>query len=1028
MPKPQKDPPLDSREAQLFNDNDILRNNNARLKNEISSLKEEIDKLNADSLAVKKQLDTQKVQDTALSKEIEQKKDWTVKEEEKLERYKRQNNEYKDELDKKDKELEKVFTENVRLGKELNGMMEQLRAIDAQNQEVVKENRGLSAKIENYAVQVREQSKTIFDYKKKEKESEFVTKKEFNEVQAKFNEVKILYDSVENELAHKKLQYNHLLLEVQTGSVTRHKEEAVPAAGLPAEEVAVPVQPASAVDQPVIADTVVSAGSSAQENSPVEITPPVTPPVPQEPLVEPPDVNEAVVASIESSLEAPDPAEVEKEPSAEELAAAKEAAKKDTIVRKYPLDRLRNIGVIAHIDAGKTTVSERILYYTGKSHKIGEVHDGKATMDWMKQEQERGITITAAATTCFWNNHRINLIDTPGHVDFTVEVERSLRVLDGAIVVLCAVAGVQPQSETVWRQSDKYHVPKIAFVNKMDRVGANFFNALKSMEDRLQAAVVPIQIPWGAEDTFKGVIDLVEMKAYEYLVEGKGEEFEVKDIPEEYRDTAKKYHHMMVERSVAFDDALMEKYLKSEDAISPDELRKVIRKGTVANKIVPVVCGSAFKNKGVQKLLDAVIDYLPAPMDLPAVRAHDVHDYEKTVERHPDDQEPFTGLVFKVQTDPHMGKLVYVRVYSGHLKAGSYVLNATKNRKERVGRIVQMHANQRENREDAYSGDIVGLIGVGYSITGDTLTDVDTPVLLEAIEFPVPVVSLSVNPQSRQDQDKLGKALSKLAEEDPTFSVQTDEETKEVVLSGMGELHLEIIIDRLKEEFGVGVTVGQPKVAFKETVTKAVTEEYKHVKQTGGRGQYGHVVFELAPNASGKGFTFENKVVGGAIPRSYFPAIEKGLLEIMNRGVYAGYPVVDVKVTLLDGSYHEVDSSEIAFRLASIGCFKKAFMNALPILLEPYMALEITTPEEYVSNIVGDICSRRGKIMGMEAQGNQKIVTAEAPLSELFGYTTTYRSLSSGRATCSMQFAEYVEVPTEKTNKIIEEKRKKASS
>jgi elongation factor G len=648
-------------------------------------------------------------------------------------------------------------------------------------------------------------------------------------------------------------------------------------------------------------------------------------------------------------------------------------------------------------------------------------------MDWMKQEQERGITITSAATTCFWKDHRINIIDTPGHVDFTVEVERSLRVLDGAVAVFCAVGGVEPQSETVWRQSDKYGVPKIAFINKMDRTGADFFSVLTAMEKDLGANPAAIQIPIGAEDNFHGIIDLIEMKAYVYNDDTSlGKNFTVEEIPGNLLELAKEYRHKMIEKIAAVDDGLMERYLSAPDSISNEQLQKVLRKGTITNKITPVICGASFKNKGVQKLLDAVIAYLPSPLDLPDTCGHDLNDQGKKIMRKAQVNEPFSALAFKVQTDPHMGKLVYFRVYSGMLSAGSYIFNSTKGKKERVGRILQMHANQKENRDSVCAGEIAAAIGLSYTITGDTMCDEDNPLLLEAIEFPVPVVSIGIAPKSREDQDKLGKGLAKLSEEDPTFTVQTNEETKEIILSGMGELHLEIIVDRLKCEFNAEPIVGKPSVAYKETIIKQTTEDYKHVKQSGGRGQYGHVVFEMSPNEPGKGFDFINAIKGGAVPKSYVPAIEKGIIEAMKTGVYAGYPVVDIKISLIDGSYHEVDSSEIAFKLAAIGCFKRGFMKCSPVLLEPYMSLEIVTPEEYSGAIVGNVCSHRGKILSMETgKAGQKMISAQAPLAELFGYTTNLRSLSSGRASCSMQFAKYVEVPYEFAAKVIEERKAK---
>ncbi len=689
--------------------------------------------------------------------------------------------------------------------------------------------------------------------------------------------------------------------------------------------------------------------------------------------------------------------------------------------RTIDLNKVRNIGLMAHIDAGKTTVTERILFYTGRSHKMGEVHEGKAQMDWMKQEQERGITITSAATTCYWKNHRINIIDTPGHVDFTVEVERSLRVLDGAIAVFCAVGGVEPQSETVWHQSEKYRVPKLAFINKMDRIGADFFGVIKNIEEKLGANVIPLQIPIGKEDKFRGIIDLMEMKAYIYDNESLGKNFHIENIPDDHKEIAQKYHHIMVEKAVELNDEFMEKYLESEESITQEELISAIRVGTISNKIVPVLCGAAFKNKGVQKLLDAINYYLPSPVDLPPIEGRDPEDKEKIIKRKAADNEPFSALSFKVQADPHMGKLIYFRVYSGSLKSGSYIYNATKDKKERVGRILQMHANNREIREDIYAGDIAAGVGLDHTITGDTLCDENSPILLEAMEFPAPVISLSVKPKSKAGQDKLAKGLMRLAEEDPTFIVKTDPETKDTVLSGMGELHLEIIIDRLKSEFNVEAEIGKPKVAYKETILNSASEDYKHVKQTGGRGQYGHVVIRISPVEPGQGFEFINEIKGGAIPNDYIPAVEKGIISAMQKGIYAGFPVVDVKVNLIDGSFHEVDSSEMAFKIAAREAFKGAFLKAAPVLLEPYMSVEVTSPEEYVGSIVGDICSRRGKILNIETKKNQQLIQAETPLAEMFGYATALRSLSSGRATYTMYFEKYLEVPFEIAERIIKE-------
>ncbi|MDD5292143.1 MAG: elongation factor G, partial [Candidatus Omnitrophica bacterium] len=604
------------------------------------------------------------------------------------------------------------------------------------------------------------------------------------------------------------------------------------------------------------------------------------------------------------------------------------------------------------------------------------------------------------------------------------EVERSLRVLDGAIVVFCAVAGVQAQSETVWRQAEKYSVPKIAFVNKMDRTGADFFAVLKAIEEELGANAIPLQIPMGAEQAFKGIIDLLEMKAYLYEEDNYGEEVEIIDIPDEYKEIADKYRHIMVEKTASCNDALMEKYLKSPDSITKDELVVVLRVATIANRVVPVLCGTALKNKGVQQLLDAVNMLLPSPLDLPAVKGISPDEPDKALERNPSTQEPFSALAFKIQTDPHMGKLIYVRAYSGFLNSGSYVLNAAKNKKERISRIFQMHANQRESVDTIFTGDIAAVVGLDYTKTGDTLCDIDNPVILEAMHFPAPVVSVSIKPQSRSDQDKLGRSLAKLMDEDPTFVTETDRETGETILSGMGELHLEIIVDRLKREFGVGVDVSQPKVAYRETITKSITEEGKYIKQSGGRGQYGHVVFEISPAESGKGLDFKDSIKGGAIPKTYMPSIEKGIIEAMHDGVYAGYPVVDVKVNLVDGSFHEVDSSDIAFRIAARKGFKSGFMKCEPVLLEPYMRLEVITPEEYVSSVTAHICSHRGKIQGMDNKGKQKVVVAEVPLSEMFGSATALRSLSSGRANSSMEFDKYQQVPSEITRKIVEERQK----
>lgn len=673
------------------------------------------------------------------------------------------------------------------------------------------------------------------------------------------------------------------------------------------------------------------------------------------------------------------------------------------------LGKTRNIGIMAHIDAGKTTLTERILYYTGKTHKIGEVHEGSATMDWMAQEQERGITITSAATTCFWKQHRINIIDTPGHVDFTIEVERSLRVLDGAIGVFCAVGGVEPQSETVWRQADRYHVPRIAFVNKMDRVGADFHAVIEQMRHRLNANAHAVTLPVGTEDAFDGVLHLVEMKRYKWLEETLGAKYEVTDIPEDMAAMAREYREQLIEAVAEFDDALMQKYLDGKEVTS-EEIQSAIGKGTLSGRFTPVFCGSAFKNKGVQPLLDGVIHYLPAPIDIPNVRGVDPHTNEE-IERQTSDEAPFSALAFKIMSDPHVGKLVYFRVYSGELKAGSYVLNSTKGNRERVGRLLQMHANKREEIESVGAGDIAAAIGLKNVTTGDTLCDEKAPVLLEKMAFPDPVISVAIEPKTKADQEKMSLALQRLAEEDPSFRVKTDEETGQTIISGMGELHLEIIVDRMLREFKVQANVGKPQVAYRETVRKAVKAEGKYIRQTGGRGQYGHVWITLEPQPAGAGFTFESKIVGGTVPKEYIPAIQKGIEEAKESGVLAGYPVVDFKIILFDGSYHDVDSSEMAFKIAASMAFKEAMRAAEPVLLEPIMEVEVVTPEDFMGPVMGDLQSKRGKIEGMERRGQMQVISAKVPLAEMFGYATTLRSMTQGRATYTMQFAQYEETP-----------------
>jgi elongation factor G len=677
----------------------------------------------------------------------------------------------------------------------------------------------------------------------------------------------------------------------------------------------------------------------------------------------------------------------------------------------------RNIGIMAHIDAGKTTTTERILYYTGVTHKIGEVHEGAATLDWMEQEQERGITITSAATTCMWKDHRINIIDTPGHVDFTIEVERSLRVLDGAVAVFCSVGGVEPQSETVWRQADKYHVPRIAFVNKMDRVGADFFRGVNMIKDRLKANPVPLQIPIGAEENYKGVVDLVEMKGIVWNDESLGAHYDVIEIPAELVDQAQEYHDAMVEEVASHDDNLMEKYLGGEE-ISKEELKAAIRQATLDIKICPVICGSSFKNKGVQNLLDAVLDYMPAPTDIPAIQGIDVNT-EAPIERHASDTEPFSSLAFKIMTDPFVGQLCFFRVYSGVMNSGSYVYNSTKGKRERIGRILKMHANKREEIKEVYAGDIAAAVGLKYTTTGDTLCDENSQVILESIEFPEPVISIAIEPKTKADQEKLGISLSKLAAEDPSFRVKTDEETGQTIISGMGELHLEIIVDRLMREFKVEANVGKPQVAYRETITKKVKSEGKFVRQSGGRGQFGHVWLEIEPQEPGKGYEFVDAIKGGVVPREYIPAVDKGIKEALDNGVMAGYPVVDIKVTLVDGSYHEVDSSEMAFKIAGSMGFKEGCQKAGPQLLEPIMSVEVVVPEEYMGDVIGDLNSRRGRIMGMEGRAGAQVVNSMVPLAQMFGYSTILRSATQGRATYSMTFDHYEPVPKSVAEEIV---------
>ncbi len=689
--------------------------------------------------------------------------------------------------------------------------------------------------------------------------------------------------------------------------------------------------------------------------------------------------------------------------------------------RAFTLEKTRNIGIMAHIDAGKTTTTERILFYTGRIHKIGETHEGAAQMDWMEQEQERGITITSAATTAQWKGHRINIIDTPGHVDFTVEVERSLRVLDGSVTVLCAKGGVEPQSETVWRQADKYHVPRMVYVNKMDIMGADFYNVIHMMKDRLKCNAVPIQLPIGAEDEFRGLIDLIQMKAYVYYDE-LGQDERIEEIPEDMKEKANEYRQALLEHVAETDEALMEKFFEEGD-LSVDEIKKAIRKSTIANEMVPVLCGSSYRNKGVQNMLDAVIDFMPSPLDVPPIKGVIPRTEEEAV-RHSSDDEPFAALAFKIMTDPFVGKLAFFRVYSGTLNSGSHVYNSVKDNKERIGRILQMHANHREDIETVYAGDIAAAVGLKNTTTGDTLCDEKNPIILESMEFPEPVIRVAIEPKTKAGQEKMGIALAKLAEEDPTFRTYTDDETGQTIIAGMGELHLEIIVDRLLREFKVEANVGNPQVSYRETIRKPAHVNHKYARQSGGKGQYGHVVLDIEPLEPGGGYIFENKIVGGAIPKEYIPAVDAGIQGAMQTGVLAGYPVVDIKCTLVDGSYHEVDSSEMAFKIAASMAFKEGCRQGDPVIMEPIMKVVVNVPEEYMGDVMGDLNSRRGQIQGMEARTGAQEITANVPLSEMFGYATELRSRTQGRGQYSMEPSHFEELPKSIAEKIIKERNK----
>jgi len=972
------------------------------LNKQLATAKNKLEEAEANYSNIQKELQEAERKEKVLQEEVKKYKEWINFDREKTQKEIQKGYEAIDKLKQKEKELQDAFNRNIGLTDRLNEAERKIESLQKERREKEIIIQGLEKKIELFTNQLKAHQTTIDEFKKKQEASEFISKEEYNLLKEKYDSLTNLYDDLQRQMLIKNQQIEKLLEgKFRDISHKTHPEET--------KEQQIHSQP---IQEKEIQDKSIGQTISSEKEEYVQK---------EEAMQKEPQQKDSTIDIA--------PAEIEKFPQEGKEQRPTDETVKEKIkpVPKIPIEKIRNIGVMAHIDAGKTTISERILFYTGRTHKIGEVHEGKAQMDWMIQEQERGITITAAATSCLWKGHQINLIDTPGHVDFTVEVERSLRVLDGAVAVFCAVAGVQAQSETVWRHSQKYNVPKIAFVNKMDRTGANFYGVIKSIEQRLRANPVAIQMPMvNEENGFWGIVDLIEMKACIFYIETELEpEVELEEIPKEYIDSSRQQRHIMLEKLASIDEMLMEKFLKSENKITSEEIINVIRKGTIANKIVPVLCGSGLKNKGIQQLLDAVTLFFPSPSDVPPVKGSALNDAQCILERYPQLDQPFTALAFKVQTDQHIGKLVYLRVYSGFLLNGSYVLNSTKNKKERISRLFQMHANQREPKDVIFAGDIAAAVGLNYTLTGDTLCDLDNPIVLETMKFSTPVISLSITPKSRADQDKLAKALAKLAEEDPTFVVKFDPQTNETLLTGMGELHLEIITDRLKREFKVDATVGQPKVAYRETITGKATEEYKYIRQSGGRGQYGHVILEVESSSPEQGYQFKSSIKGGVIPQNYIPSIEKGVKEAMEEGVIAGYPVVNVKVNVVDGSFHEVDSSDIAFKIAGRGAFKQAFIKSNPILLEPYMQLEIISPEEYLNNIVGYICSRRGKIINIDSEGNEKKITAEAPLAELFGVTTALRSLSSGRANCSMEFTRYEQVPQEIAKKIIEEKKNK---
>ena len=969
-----------------------LKDYAASLKNEITSLKEDLEKnRNALDEAVK-ELEQEKQKRIDLEKQLDREKRIEEESIREKDRIKKRIIELEEKISKKEEDLQKELSKNIKLNSTLVELNEKLRSLEKDNLEKTEKIVILNKKLEETSSKINEYTISINDLKRKIENSKWVSREDYDALkdEYKFLEEELenkkeLLDSKDNEISKLKLEIEKLNFKLSR--IGKETQE---------------IEPVKLEEEKEVVEEkrIVKEIEETEEKEAVK--------------------EEEVNIEVKENQDKKETLTEETQEKIEELNLEELKAKEDI---KIDLNATRNIGIIAHIDAGKTTLSERLLFFTGKTHKLGEVHNGEAQLDWMKQERERGITITAAVTTCFWKDTRINLIDTPGHVDFTVEVERSLRVLDGGVVVFSAVEGVEAQSESVWRQADKYNVPKIVFINKMDRTGADFYAAIKDIEEKLQANVTPVVIPIGKEADFSGLIDLIEMKAYIYK-DQLGKDISCQDIPNDYLDIAKQYRNLLLEKCALVDESFSEKYFNNPSSITEEDIKKALRKGCILNKLTLIFCGSALKNKGIQKLLDGIVFYLPSPLDLEATDARSPSDSNTHIKIKPSVDEPFSALAFKVQVDPYVGKLVYLRIYSGYVDSGSYVLNVTKGIKERIGRLVQMHANQKENRFRAYVGEIVAAIGLSKTTTGDTLTSPDRPVIFESMEFPKPVMSISITPKTRQDQDKLSKAIVKLMEEDPTFCVETDQETNEIVLSGMGELHLEIMVERLKDEFKVDADVSPPKVAYKETILESSVTEYKHIKQSGGRGQYGHVIMEISPLPRGGDFQFESKIKGGAIPQNFIPAIEKGVREVLKKGVYAGYPVVDVKVVLLDGSYHEVDSSDIAFRLAAMGCFREGFMKSKPVLLEPYMLAEVISPNDYVSNLVAYLCSKRGKILNIDAKGQNKIITAEVPLSEMFGYAENFRSLSSGRATFSMQFLRYEQAPNEIIQKVLAEKEK----